>query len=890
MSEPDKLEAGQALRELGGFELISKIGQGGMGAVFKARQKSLDRIVALKLLPPSIAKDVRFIERFQREARACAKLNHPNIVQGVDVGKDAGTGIWYFAMEFVDGQSALQLLKSQRVIPEERALKIARDIASALECAASNGMVHRDIKPDNILLTVSGEAKLADLGLARQIKDDAGLTQSGQAVGTPYYMAPEQVRGRADQIDARTDIYALGGTLFHLVTGQPPFKGETSAVIMSKHLTESPPKANRINSAVSSGCSRMIERMMQKDPAQRFQNPKEVQAQIAQILNGEDVTTGPRQPVNSNAGSRRRRETAETSSPWLPRILIGAGLLIVAAVLVVMTGGSAPPEKKSVAGPAHPVQPQSPLVIASKPEVSALAPVRETNTTLVEKSAPTPAAVKELEPAPMATPQKDPEQAKPYITAAIPAPAAPPVPAAAQDKLSVWPLADLLAAVREDAPAKAIGRVNEGNYAGKEAMLDALKLLALQRDARFSAIKNLVGQNVKLDTLKGPQNGKLAAFANGVLKIERSIVIDGEARGSTSVVIAFDDLSPETSARLAPVEAPAASKEWLASALTAMAGSQLDAADAALAHVDSGEPRDTLSAEVKRIRVIERESGAAAAWAKVLAHAGEASTQGRAKQVLDELALFTRNFGNSDFAAAPEIAAKAAEIKEMLERLLLGLDPRVLKLFKGHVLNFDAKSQVITIAYDLQTKEQTEDFIGSTWAPPGDTTGLTWKKGELKTFCKGTADRIFKMPQFVSNTLDLQLDYKKSVFAWKRYEVEISFHGMESAGKSPKLSFRGTDKGAFFVSNGADLKSNTEGPMFNKDGRLELSSNGQTLSAKVDGKPVLEYTLPKPNDHTGFWMGGGWDSGITFTHIQVSGRLDPVWLSKALESANPPKK
>jgi eukaryotic-like serine/threonine-protein kinase len=267
------------LKEIGGFELISKIGQGGMGAVFKARQKSLDRIVALKVLPPSIAKDAKFIERFQREARACAKLNHPNIVQGVDVGKDEASGVWYFAMEFIDGPSVLKALKTDGPIPETRALEIARDVARALECAASHGIVHRDIKPDNILLTANGDAKLADLGLAKQMNDDASLTQSGQAVGTPFYMAPEQVRGASAEIDIRTDLYALGGTLFHLVTGKPPFSGETSALIMSRHLTDPAPKANKINPEVSEGCSRLIEKLMQKDRDQRVQSPGELIAQ-----------------------------------------------------------------------------------------------------------------------------------------------------------------------------------------------------------------------------------------------------------------------------------------------------------------------------------------------------------------------------------------------------------------------------------------------------------------------------------------------------------------------------------------------------------------------------------------------------------------------------------
>ncbi|HEY3323885.1 MAG TPA: serine/threonine-protein kinase [Planctomycetota bacterium] len=316
MAEPQSspAQAQGAPKQVGGYELLSKLGQGGMGAVFKARQISLDRIVALKVLPPRIAKDAAFIERFQREARASAKLNHPNIVQGIDVGKDPATGLWYFAMEFVDGPSLQQVLKNQKVIPEKRALEIARDIARALECASQHGIVHRDIKPDNVLLTQRGEAKLADLGLAKQMSEDSSVTQSGQSVGTPHYMAPEQARGAAAEIDTRTDLYALGGTLFHLVTGRPPFLGDTSAIIMTKHLTEVPPKANRINPDVSEACARLIARLMQKKREQRVQSPATVIQQIEEILNPSEAAGG----TAGQASSGPRRTRQDTTGPRAP--------------------------------------------------------------------------------------------------------------------------------------------------------------------------------------------------------------------------------------------------------------------------------------------------------------------------------------------------------------------------------------------------------------------------------------------------------------------------------------------------------------------------------------------------------------------------------------------
>jgi len=904
VSELPKKESSVALREIGGFELIGKIGQGGMGTVFKARQKSLDRIVALKILPPSVAKDAKFIERFQREARACAKLNHPNIVQGVDVGKDPVSGVWYFAMELVDGPSVLKLLKEERLLPEERALEIARDIARALECAATHGIVHRDIKPDNILLTARGDAKLADLGLAKQLNDDASLTQSGQAVGTPYYMAPEQVRGRSDQLDIRTDLYALGGTLFHLVTGQPPYTGETSAVIMSKHLTEAVPKAHKVNRDVSEGCSRMIEQLMQKERENRIQTPTELITQIERVLRGEAVT---RPVTHTISATRRKKDVVEKPASRMPLVLAGAaGIALIAAVLVMNRGKEQPetartpaqPEPKpvAVAQPA-PKPRETPKEVARKTPAPITPPVETpvVEVTPVSQPASITPAVAPVVPAALtrATNEKPAlEKEKPAaaiaatpVTPAVATSAAAATPATPRAE---WPLTDILAAVRENAPKKALEKIQDGNYAGKESMLDALKLLESQRETRYAAIGNMVGQMVKLDTPKGPQNGKLVAFKNGTLHLERAIMINGEARGSSQASVAVEDLLPMTLARLSPTPAPAAPADWIAAALTAMAGNQMDAAEAALKNLTGNELADVLAAELKQTRVRDREAQAQAAWAKIETRAAEAPSQTRAKQLIDEINAFAKKFADSDFAASPEIAAKMVELKEKFERLALGLDPRVQKLFKGKVLNYDPRTQIMTLGYDLLTKDQTEDFIDSLWAPPGDTTGLTWKKGELKTFCKGTADRVFKMPQFLSNSLNIQLSFKKvDISKRNRFEVEVSLHGLESAGKTPKVSFRASEKGSHFLNGGAELKANMDEVLFRTDGMLEVSCQGQQFVAKENGKVILEYTQTKPNDHAGFWIGGGWDSGITFTKLQISGRLDPVWLTKALEAVTP---
>lgn len=443
MNEQDDRPASSSLplpKRIGDFEILGKIGQGGMGAVFKARQQSLDRIVALKVLPPGIAKDKTFIERFVREARASARLSHPNVVIGIDVGQDAATGLWYFAMELVEGPTVKQLLRQKGRLPEDQALKIAREIAGALECARQNGIIHRDVKPDNILLDATGTAKLADLGLARRSNDDAHLTQSGTAMGTPHYMAPEQVRGEIDQLDTRADLYALGATLFHLVTGRTPFQGETSAVIMAKHLSEPPPVASRVCPDVSSGCARLIEKLMQKDKSQRFQTPVELIDQIDRLLEtpvtSRSQTTGPRVPLKGGGttGSldsvrARRKQKAPGTANVAPYAGIGVAvivLLVLAGLLLRPSGEprsvarkdakpnetSAPPSIPSTPAPPEiertPAPPKLPVEQQREPGTKTAASPDEQGVEKTPQSGrepATPAAGNTPPPAPVATPE-----------------------------------------------------------------------------------------------------------------------------------------------------------------------------------------------------------------------------------------------------------------------------------------------------------------------------------------------------------------------------------------------------------------------------------------------------------------------------------------------------
>ncbi len=295
-------------QRIAGYEVLAKVGEGGMGVVFKARQVSLDRIVALKVLPAKLTADARFVERFLREAKAIAKLSHPNIVRIYEVDRSKG-GIHYYAMEYVDGESVGSLLKRKGALGVREAARIVMQVARALDHAHAQGFVHRDVKPDNVLLDRQGEAKLADLGLARSMQGPGaakGPAQAGSSltmdavVGTPYYMSPEQAEGKP--VDARSDLYALGATFYHLLAGTPPFVGDTAIAVITKHLTDPRPEIRKVRPEVPEELSRVIGRMMKVDPRERYPDAKALLADLSAWAEG----GAPRRPDAPGGGRRRR--------------------------------------------------------------------------------------------------------------------------------------------------------------------------------------------------------------------------------------------------------------------------------------------------------------------------------------------------------------------------------------------------------------------------------------------------------------------------------------------------------------------------------------------------------------------------------------------------------
>ena len=288
---------------LGGYEILRKLGAGGMGSVYEARQISLDRSVAVKTLAPQLAAQKDFTSRFIREALSVAKLNHTNIIQIYDVGKSDET--YYFAMEFVRGRTLQDMIAEEGKMPPARAVSFIMQAARGLAYAHRKHIIHRDIKPDNIMINEEGVAKVADLGLAKEMNaEEFAVTASGVAMGTPYYIAPEQAKD-AKKVDQRADIYSLGCTLYHMVTGKIPFDGKSAYEIITKHLEQPLTMPHILDADVPEDLSRIVARMMAKDAEKRYQTMGEV-IEDMEIYLGVNYRAGGFAPNDDQINALRR--------------------------------------------------------------------------------------------------------------------------------------------------------------------------------------------------------------------------------------------------------------------------------------------------------------------------------------------------------------------------------------------------------------------------------------------------------------------------------------------------------------------------------------------------------------------------------------------------------
>jgi beta-lactam-binding protein with PASTA domain/predicted Ser/Thr protein kinase len=346
------------------YEIGETLGYGGMAEVHRGRDVRLGREVAVKVLRADLARDPSFQARFRREAQAAASLNHPAIVAVYDTGEEDVYGNQpYIVMEYVEGRTLRDVLKIEGRLMPRRAMEIVADVCAALDFSHRNGIIHRDVKPGNVMITRTGAVKVMDFGIARAVADNAAtVTQTAAVIGTAQYLSPEQARG--ETVDARSDVYSTGVLLFELITGHPPFTGDSPVAVAYQHVRENPPPPSTINPDVPPELDAIVLKAMAKNPANRYQSAGEMRADLIRAINGrpveaepvmmaDEVTTvmggGPRTGQYATAGYGTRAGgpgaplPPAKRSPWFWIGIVAACLLVLAAgtfgVVQLLGGG-----------------------------------------------------------------------------------------------------------------------------------------------------------------------------------------------------------------------------------------------------------------------------------------------------------------------------------------------------------------------------------------------------------------------------------------------------------------------------------------------------------------------------------------------------------------------
>ena len=323
----------------GRYKLEAKLGSGGMSTVYLARDDTLDRAVAVKVMHREMSEQPDQLERFRQEARAVAKLSHPNVVAVIDAGEDGGHP--YIVFEYVEGETLKQRIARLGALDTQEALAYAIEIARGLTVAHARNMVHRDIKPQNVLIDAEGRAKLTDFGISRQLEQD-GMTATGRVLGTTDYVAPEQAMGHA--VDPRSDIYSLGVVLYEMLIGQVPFHADSQVGVAMKHVNEELPDVQQRRPEVSAAAALVVERATAKDPAERYQEVGEMIDDLSTALEVEAAragsTTGEATSVLDAVPPPQRKLSGRGRAPGrrsLLLVLVAGGA--VAAVLFISSGG-----------------------------------------------------------------------------------------------------------------------------------------------------------------------------------------------------------------------------------------------------------------------------------------------------------------------------------------------------------------------------------------------------------------------------------------------------------------------------------------------------------------------------------------------------------------------
>jgi eukaryotic-like serine/threonine-protein kinase len=316
------------------YRLEASIGSGGMAQVFRGQDTTLDRQVAIKILAPQFARDPSFVERFRREAQAAARLNHPNIVNVYDTGVDGDTN--YIVMEYVEGRTLAEYLARGGTLASRKAAEIAEKVAEALAAAHAQGVIHRDIKPANIMVTRDGRVKVMDFGIARLVAGPDTVEQTAAVLGTAAYLSPEQAQGQT--VDARSDLYSLGIVLYEMVTGKPPFTGDSAMAVAYKHVQETPLPPSSLNADVPPRLDAVVMRALAKNPANRYQSAGEFRDDLMRVIAGQEVEATPLLPAGAGATQVISRPPPTAMMPptqpdegrktWM-WVLIGALILLI---------------------------------------------------------------------------------------------------------------------------------------------------------------------------------------------------------------------------------------------------------------------------------------------------------------------------------------------------------------------------------------------------------------------------------------------------------------------------------------------------------------------------------------------------------------------------------
>jgi serine/threonine-protein kinase len=335
----------------GRYELTHLIARGGMAQVYRAMDRQLERPVALKVLFPELSVDRTFVERFRREAQAAANLSHPNIVPVFDWGEDDGS--YFIVMEYVEGRPLSAVLRDPDPMPPRQIASIGAGVAAALAFAHRHGVVHRDVKPGNVLITPEGDVKVTDFGIARAMNTEESLTQTGAVMGTAAYFSPEQAEGKG--VDSRSDIYSLGVVLYEMAVGRPPFTGDSPVAVASKHVRDMPVLPREVNPAVPPALEAVVMKAMAKNPDDRYGSAEELRADLLRFADGRPVeagdpgltsmmtaigatqvvpmTTGRTMAVPAGPGSPTSREDLERKKRTRNLIILLVVLLVVLAVI-----------------------------------------------------------------------------------------------------------------------------------------------------------------------------------------------------------------------------------------------------------------------------------------------------------------------------------------------------------------------------------------------------------------------------------------------------------------------------------------------------------------------------------------------------------------------------